>query len=216
MTTDAYVRASPKILVVDDEEVARENLRELLDSRGFVPTVAADGEEALERASEQDFEVALMDIKMPRMSGMVALPKLREQCPDTFVIMTTGVVDVDMAMEAVRLGAHDYLVKPLNFDTVINTIKNVLTQRDQWLRERQFQSELLRRVKDLNEQSAGDFAELVRALGREHALLFSTNETTIVGRERILPSLPPELQRPLGPAEEFKEALLRILGRTQL
>ena len=118
MTTDAYVHGNPKILVVDDEEVARESLQKLLESSGFAPTVTADGQEALDRAAEIDFAIALMDIKMAGMSGLEALPKLHKQRPDIIIIMTTAVSDVDVAMEAVRLGAHDYLVKPLDFDTV--------------------------------------------------------------------------------------------------
>ena len=214
MTTDAYVQGNPKILIVDDEEAARENLRRLLESSGFAPTVAADGQEALERAAETDFAIALMDIKMPRMSGIEALPKLHKQRPDTFVIMTTAVGDVDMAMEAVRLGAHDYLVKPLDFDTLTIRIKNALRQRELQIHAREFRGNLELRVKDLIKGSEAHFAELVRALAREHALLYTTDEASKVGGERTINGLPPELQKPMSSVSEFKEALLRILGRT--
>ena len=216
MTTDTFVHGNPQILVVDDEETARENLQGLLESSGFAPTVAADGQEALERAAEQDFAVVLMDIKMPRMSGIEALPKLHKQRPDAIIIMTTGVGDAEMAMEAVRLGAHDYLVKPLDFDAVIAKIRDALTQRVLQIRDREFQENMKRKVKDLVETSEANFAELVRALGREHALLFVTEQVTKVGRERMITDLPPELQKPLSSTAEFKEALLRILRRAQL
>ncbi len=85
--------------------------------------MAAAGREALERAAQQEFAVALMDIKMPRMSGAEALPTVRTQHPDTLIIMTTAVGDVEVAMEAVRLGAR-LLVKPLDFDNVIVRVKN--------------------------------------------------------------------------------------------
>ena len=215
MTTDAYIHGNLKVLVVDDEETARENLRELLELNGFAPTVAADGQEALERASEQDFAVALIDIKMPRMSGIEALPKLHKQRPDTFIIMTTGVGDAEMAMEAVRRGAYDYLVKPLDFGVVITKIRNALTQRELRLRDRKSQGELERKVKDLIETSEANFAELVRAMAREHTMLFATGEATKVGGRRILADLPPELQEPLSSTSEFKEALLRILERAR-
>ncbi len=130
MTTGTYVYGNPKILVVDDEQAARENLQELLESTGFAPTVAADGQEALDRAAETDFAIALMDIKMPGMSGLEALPKLHKQHPDTIIIMISGVSEVDVAMEAVRLGAQDYLVKPLDLDTVMLRAKNALAQRE--------------------------------------------------------------------------------------
>ena len=216
MTTAAYVHGNPKILVVDDEEAARENLQRLLESSGFAPTVAADGQEALDRAAETDFAIALMDIKMPRMSGLEALPKLHKQRPDTIIIMTTAVGEVDVAMEAVRLGAHDYLVKPLDFDTVILRAKNALTVRELRIRDREFEANLQRRVGELVERSESNFAELVRALGREHAMLFATGEATKIEGHRILADLPPELQKPISSTAEFKEALLRILRRTQV
>ena len=216
MTTAAYVHGNPKILVVDDEEAARENLQRLLESSGFAPTVAADGQEALDRAAEIDFAIALMDIKMPRMSCLEALPKLRKLRPDIVIIMTTAVGDVDMAMDAVRLGAHDYVVKPLDFDTLIGRTKNALAQRELRIRDRQLQENLEFRVKDLVERSESNFAELVRALGREHRMLFATGETTKVGGQRILSDLPPELRHPISSTSEFREALLRILRRTEI
>ena len=216
MTTAAYVHGHPKILVVDDEEAARENLQRLLESSGFAPAVAADGQEALDRAAETDFAIALMDIKMPRMSGIDALPKLHKQRPDLMIIMTTAVSEVDVAMEAIRLGAHDYLVKPLDFDTVILRAKNALSVRELRIRDREFEANLERRVADLVERSESNFAELVRALGREHSMLFATGEATKVGGQRILADLPPELQKPMSSTAEFKEALLRILRRTQV
>lgn len=216
MTTGTDVHGNTKILVVDDEKAARENLQRLLESSGFAPTVAADGQEALERAAEHDFAVVLLDIKMPRMSGLDALAKLRKQHPDSFVIMTTAVGNVDTAMEAVRLGAHDYLVKPLDFDIVIMRTKSALRQRELQIREREFHENLERRVQDLVDRSEANFAELVRALGREHSMLFATGEATKVGKTRILAGLPPELQKPISSTAEFKEALLRILRRTQV
>ena len=118
-------------------------------------------------------------------------------------------------MEAVRLGAHDYLVKPLDLDAVIMTTKNALKQRELQIRNREFEANLERRVGDLVECSERNFAELVRALGREHALLFTTGEATKVGGHRIFADLPPELQKPISSTSEFKEALLRILKRTR-
>ena len=215
MTTDAYIHGNLKVLVVDDEETARDNLRELLELNGFAPTVAADGQEALERASEQDFAVALIDIKMPRMSGIEALPKLHKQRPDTIIIMTTGVGDADMAMEAVRLGAYDYLVKPLDFDVVITKTRSALMERERRLHDRKSKEDLERKVKDLIETSEANFAELVRAMAREHTMLLASGEATKVGGRRMLADLPPELQEPLSSTSEFKEALLRILERTR-
>ena len=130
--------------------------------------------------------------------------------------MTTAVSGVEGAMEAIRLGAHDYLVKPLDFDTVILRAKNALSVRELRIRDREFEANLERRVADLVERSESNFAELVRALGREHSMLFATGEATKVGGQRMLADLPPELQKPMSSTAEFKEALLRILRRTQV
>ncbi|MEE8373425.1 MAG: response regulator [Dehalococcoidia bacterium] len=104
------------VLVVDDEEPIRDIVSRVLDAEGFTCVVAADGREALERTSTQSFDVVLLDIMMPDMSGMEVLHQLATANPDICVVMTTAVDDVQTAVEALNLGAVDYVTKPFNLD----------------------------------------------------------------------------------------------------
>ncbi len=101
------------ILVVDDEEGIRSYLVEALLDEGHQVQQAADGEQALRTLSERGFEVVLTDLKMPRMDGMSLLARLREEQPEVEVIVLTAHGTVDTALQAMRLGAFDYLQKPI-------------------------------------------------------------------------------------------------------
>lgn len=104
------------VLVVDDEEPIRDIVSRVLDAEGFTCFVAADGREALEKTATQAFDVVLLDIMMPDMSGMEVLHHLTTANPDACVVMTTAVDDVQTAVEALNLGAVDYVTKPFNLD----------------------------------------------------------------------------------------------------
>ncbi|MGD9157902.1 MAG: response regulator [Desulfobacteraceae bacterium] len=102
-----------KILIVDDEKPFADNLARLLGSRGFTPVFCYSGEEALESASKQEFDVIISDIKMPGMDGIELLTGLKEITPQTEVIMLTGYADIETGNRAIREGAFDYLFKPV-------------------------------------------------------------------------------------------------------
>jgi len=104
------------VLVVDDEEPIRDIVSRVLGAEGFTCVVASDGREALEKTSTQAFDVVLLDIMMPDMSGMEVLHHLTTDNPDACVVMTTAVDDVQTAVEALNLGAIDYVTKPFNLD----------------------------------------------------------------------------------------------------
>lgn len=102
-----------KILIVDDEKSFSDNLARLLGSRGFIPVSCYSGEEALESASKQQFDVIISDIKMPGMDGIELLVKLKEIIPQTEIIMLTGYANIETGNRAIREGAFDYLFKPV-------------------------------------------------------------------------------------------------------
>ena len=134
------------VLIVDDEESIRENLERLLKGSGYKPTVAADGQEALDRISEQEFEVVLLDIKMPRLSGLDVLRQLQTDYPDTTVIMVTAVSDVEPAVEAMKLGAYDHVIKPFNLDDILMRIQKAVERRYLALKVKEYHEELAERV----------------------------------------------------------------------
>mgnify|MGYP005849133375 CR=1 FL=1 len=115
-----------KVLVVDDEPDMRWLLSSLLKNQGFEVALARDGQEALERVSKETPQVVLLDIKMPRMDGMEALQKFKEAYPQLPAIILTAYGDVQSAVQAMKLGAYDYLTKPFNNDDLIFTINRAL------------------------------------------------------------------------------------------
>lgn len=114
------------VLVVDDEEAVRRVISRKLRREGYDCVSAADGREALDKVTAEHFEVVLLDIKMPGMSGMQALPRIVAESPNTCVIMSTAVVDVQTALEALNLGACDFITKPFDLDDVARRVDRAL------------------------------------------------------------------------------------------
>ena len=105
--------AKPQILVVDDEQDIRSSLQRILEYEGMVFTEAASGSEALERVAAFDPDAVLLDIKMPRMDGLEVLAELRKRKPELPVVMISGHGTIGTAVEATKLGAFDFMEKPL-------------------------------------------------------------------------------------------------------
>jgi DNA-binding response OmpR family regulator len=102
------------ILVVDDEADVREFLAEFLTMQGYSVSLAADGPEALECVEKDPPRVILLDIRMPGMDGIEVLKRVKASHPDVGVIMVTAVFDEEVGKKALKLGADDYITKPLD------------------------------------------------------------------------------------------------------
>jgi DNA-binding NtrC family response regulator len=128
-----------RVLVVDDEELIRDTLAEVLSQERFAVSTAADGESALRAAEQTFFDVALCDVSLPGIDGLEVLERLLRVSPETSVILITAYATVESAVEAFQRGAHDYLMKPIILDEVIAKIHRILTSREllrdnAWLR----------------------------------------------------------------------------------
>jgi DNA-binding response OmpR family regulator len=118
-----------RILVVDDEESLRLSLKFKLKSAGFDVDTAIDGEEALEKLKLKSADVVLLDINMPRMSGIEALTIIRQTYPHTEAIMLTGFADFSTAIECLKIGAKDYLVKPVDTTELVTRLRSLVRSR---------------------------------------------------------------------------------------
>jgi len=123
-----------KILVVDDEKAMRVSLSEIFTLRGAQVTTAADGREAVELLNQHDFDLMLLDLKMPGMSGIQVLEVAQKVRPATVVLLLTAHATLDSAISAMRRGAYDYLLKPCEPRALITAIERGLSKRAEYLR----------------------------------------------------------------------------------
>lgn len=120
---------SYSLLVVDDDRAMREMLGQLFREEGYGVEEVASADEALERSRDEEFDAVLSDIKMPGKSGIELVAELRQLRPDTPVVLMTAFGTIDSAVEAMRVGALDYITKPFEPDAVLVTIERALERR---------------------------------------------------------------------------------------
>ena len=120
----------PRILVVDDEAAIRESLKDWLMEDGYNVALAVDGETAIKMAETSSYDVILLDLKMPGIDGLETMRRVKEISPDAEVLMMTAYASVDTAVQAMKEGAFDYLVKPFDPDEVDLQIKKIVAHRE--------------------------------------------------------------------------------------
>ena len=118
-----------RILVVDDDEVVRRSYLRSLESVSCNVEAACDGNEALETMEQNPFDVVLLDMRMPGRDGMSVLRTIKQKWPESEVVIITGYPTVAGAKEAVRLGAFDYVAKPVGPEDVINVTDGARTRK---------------------------------------------------------------------------------------
>ncbi|MCX5887210.1 MAG: sigma-54 dependent transcriptional regulator [Proteobacteria bacterium] len=161
------------ILIIDDEARIQSSLKEILEDEGFEVFVASDGYEGLKIADEDLPDLVLLDIWMPGIDGIEVLSKLRENLPQIQVIMISGHGTVETAVKATRLGAYDFIEKPLSLEKVILTVNNALSY--QKLEE---ENRLLQQMIDQGYQITGN-SKRIREL-REQAKTIAPADAWVV------------------------------------
>lgn len=161
------------ILVIDDEKSIRNVLKDILGNEGYKVDEAADGEEGLKKFSENNYDVVLCDIKMPKVDGIEFLAKANEINAEVPVIMISGHGNIETAVDAVKKGAFDYIAKPPDLNRLLITIrnatdKNVLVKETKSLKKKvsKFQeiigeSEAIQKIKDTIEKVAATDARVL-------------------------------------------------------
>jgi DNA-binding NtrC family response regulator len=121
--------SNPRILVVDDEMIVCESCERILKEEGYEVECALSGREAFEKMKGNPYDIVITDLKMPGIDGMEVLRTFRKEYPDAIIIMITGFSTVETAVEAMRLGAFDYIPKPFTPDEVSIVVKKALEKR---------------------------------------------------------------------------------------
>ena len=166
------------VLVVDDEKNILKTLSRALRLEAFDVTVAGNASLALQRLKTQSFDILLLDVRMPDMDGISLLSTLRQNGNNTPVIMMSGQATIDVAMEATRLGAHDFLEKPIQSDRLLLSLRNCLDH----YRLRAENDELRQRA-GVDDAMLGQSAR-TKALKERIALAAASNATVLITGER--------------------------------
>jgi DNA-binding NtrC family response regulator len=168
------------LLIVDDEHSVRTSLSKWFIEDGYTTEVAENGTEAIKKLQEHHFDLALVDIKMPGMDGITLQKKIREVASQTIVIIMTAYASVDTAIEALKLGAYDYVTKPFDPDDLSRLVKNALKQKD--LTEENIQ--LKEKITELNlfSEIIGESEEIKRVLGLVQ-MVAETDSTVLIRGE---------------------------------
>jgi DNA-binding NtrC family response regulator len=116
------MNAKPRVLIVDDEERFRTTMAKLLTINGLEVTAVGSGKVALEELKANPYDVITLDIRMPEMSGLEALAEIKKVNPEVEVIILTGHASVDTAVEIMKLGGYEYLLKPTSTEELMNKI----------------------------------------------------------------------------------------------
>jgi putative two-component system response regulator len=156
--TSPQTSAGTTVLVVDDEDGIRQALTRFLTRLGYQVQAAANATEALERLAAHHPTAMLCDIRMPETSGVELLPKVLAQDPDLAIIMLTAIDEPRTAIECLKLGAYDYLIKPVDLEELELSLQHALRQRQLEVDRRELEQWLARevavRTRELEERSA--------------------------------------------------------------
>ncbi len=120
---------SPRILVVDDEKIIREILNDFLTEEGFVVHAAPDGEEAIKELERRSYDLVISDLKMPKVGGLELLSHIKDNGINVIVLIMTGYGTVETAIEAMKNGAYDYILKPFKVEEVVHVVQRGLNSQ---------------------------------------------------------------------------------------
>ena len=135
-----------RILIVEDKESLRRVLAETLEGEGYGVAEAADGEEAIQKLSGEKFDLVLTDLKLPRKDGIEVLRAAKENSPSAAVVLMTGFGTIDLAVQAMKEGAYDFLSKPVDTNYLLVLIERALERQRLWRENILFRSEMAERL----------------------------------------------------------------------
>ncbi|HEY2381377.1 MAG TPA: sigma-54 dependent transcriptional regulator [Terriglobia bacterium] len=164
----------PRILIVDDEPGIRQSLKGVFEDEGFTTETVSTGEDCLKKVEQGSYDLVLLDIWLPGMDGLETLRTLRERSPRTHVIMISGHATIATAVSATKLGAFDFIEKPLSLEHTLLTARNALSHR-----RLEQANDLLRDQLEERYNIVGDSIP-VKALRKQIAIVAPTNSRVLI------------------------------------
>ncbi len=197
------------ILIVDDEPGIRDTLRGVLEDEGFTVSAVATGEECLDAARNSNFACILLDIWLgDGIDGLETLQKLKEEGNDAAVVMISGHGNIETAVRSTKLGAFDFIEKPLSLERTVVTVKNAVRQRQLEFTNEQLQSELAEQYVMVGESVA------MRALRKQIAIVAPTDGRVLIsgesgtGKELVARAIHAQSKRKNAPFVEINSAAI--------
>ncbi len=173
-----------KILVVDDESSIRRTLKDILEFEKHEVVLAPDGTEAIDYFREEEFDVVLLDIKMPEIDGMEVLEKMM-QIRDVPVIMISGHGTIETAVEAIKKGAYDFIVKPPDLNRLLITVRNAVEKKDLVTQTQQLKKEVDKRYEIVGEaQKIVSLKDIISRVAPTNSRVLITGENG-TGKELV-------------------------------
>lgn len=205
------------ILIVDDDESTCRMLTLLFGNKGYETEAVGTGREAIEKAQERFFNVALLDIRLPDMEGTELLAPLKAMHPDMVVIMITGYASLETAVRAVNVGASAYIPKPLNIDEMLARVRDTLEKQHLVMENRRLYKEAQRELaerKRAEQELQQSFRKLQRTLEETvHALASAVEmrDPYTAGHQRQVSQLACAIAKGIGLSEQQIEGI-RVAG----
>ncbi len=199
---------SNSVLIVDDERGIRETLRGVLEDEGFEVEAVESGEECLKAVESNNFACILLDIWLPGIDGLETLKQLRENGNDAAVVMISGHGNIETAVNATKLGAFDFIEKPLSLEKTILTVKNGIKQRDLERTNAQLNEQLNQEYEMVGESVA------MRALRKQIAIVAPTDGRVLIsgesgtGKELVARAIHAQSKRKNAPFVEINSAAI--------
>ena len=200
-----------KLLIIDDERGIRNTLREILADEGHEVEVAENGKQGLEMARAKAFDLIFSDIKMPEMDGIELLTALKsgDEAVDTPVVMISGHGDVETAVQALKLGAYDFLLKPLDLNRILITTKNALESKNLRQETKQLRKKIIAKGAQMIGESAAitHVREIIDKVAPTEARVLITGQNG-TGKEVVAHMIHEQSARANGPMVEVNCAAI--------